>query len=344
MKTTLKDIAEKAGVSISTVSRVINDDQDKPISDETRKLVWKYVKELGYSKNNRKKSIKRNTKKIGYILNNTPNIYNHPYFSVILNSIETELKKTGYSLGFSFAEDDIKKEAIRHQIITEEADGLIIIAEYIDEELTAKIRENFENIVSINYLQTDLKSDVICIEMKKAGYNATKFLIDKGHSRIAFIGGTLTVELPELTYESRYQGFEKAMREARLNINREWVRDGDWTLDGGYIEMKKILSSGDLPTAVFTASDLMAIGAMRAIHESGLVVPTDISVISFDDIDMAKYTNPQLTTIHVPKEEIGRLAVKLLMDQINGNNPDFPIKVVVPTELVIRGSVTNPEN
>src|SRR5690554_6884101 len=112
MKTTLKDIAQKAGVSISTVSRVINDDQDKPVSEETREIVWQYVEELGY---NRKKTTKKTTKKIGYILNDTPNIYNHPYFSVILDSIKSELEKYGYSFAFSYAENDVKKESVRHQ-------------------------------------------------------------------------------------------------------------------------------------------------------------------------------------------------------------------------------------
>lgn len=343
MKVTLKDIAEKAGVSISTVSRVINDDQERPVNKETKKLVWKYVKKLGYNRNNRSdNNLKKNTKKIGYILNDTPNIYNHPYFSVILGSIESEIKSQGYSVGFLYAENDLKKEAIRHQFLTEKVDGLIIIAEFIDEEFQEKIKQNFNNIVSIDYLQSDLKKDIICVEREKAGYTATRLLIDKGHRKIAFIGGAFVEELPGVERGYRFTGYKNAIKEAGLNLKKDWIRDGDWNLEGGYREMVKIISGDNLPTAVFAASDLMAIGAMRAIHEAGLEIPGDISVISYDDIEMAKFTNPPLTTIHVPKEEIGKLAVKLLIEQINVNNPSFPLKIMVSTELIIRESVDKP--
>jgi len=338
MKVTLKDIAEKAGVSISTVSRVINDDQDTPVNEETKKIVWQLVKDMGYSKYNRNNNTKKNSKKIGYILNDTPNIYNHPYFSVMLDAIESEIKDQGYTVGFSFAENDILKEAVRHQIINEDVDGLIIIAEHIDEELLEQIKNNFENIVSIDFVTDDFHNDLIFVERKEAAYNAVNYLIDYGHKDIAYIGGC-TVDFLGMKKEQRYLGFREAMEEAKLYINKEWVRDGDWSLEGGYQQMTDILQGMERPTAVFAASDLMAIGVVRAIHQSGLSIPDDISVISFDNIEMSKYTNPALTTFHVPKKEIGKLAVKMLLDQINDQNPGFPLKVMVSAVLIERESV-----
>ncbi len=334
----MKDIAEKAGVSIATVSRVINDDQESPVNEETRKSVWQLVKDMGYSKYTRNGSGKKNTKKIGYILNDTPNIYNHPYFSVMLDAIESEIKEQGYTVGFSFAEDDIQKESVRHQIINEDVDGLIVIAEYIEDEFVNQIQENYESIVSIDYINTNFHKDLIFVEKKEAAYNATKYLIEHGHQDIAYIGGS-TVSFLGLEKEHRYLGFKKAMDEAKLYIDKQWVRDGDWSLEDGNQQMMDILKSDNRPTAVFAACDLIAIGVIRAIHQFGLTVPDDISIISFDDIEMSTYTNPSLTTFHVPKKEIGKLAVKMLLDQINGNNPGFPLKVMVSAELVERESV-----
>lgn len=325
-------------MSIATVSRVINDDQDSPVNEDTRKSVWQLVKDMGYSKYTRNGNSKKNTKKIGYILNNTPNIFNHPYFSVILDAIESEIKSQGCSVGYYFAENDIQKESVRHQIINEDVDGLIVIAEYIDEEFLVQIKEKYKNIVSIDYNSTDFDRDLILVEREKAAYIATNYLIEHGHQDIAFIGGS-TVSFLGLEKEKRYDGFNKAMDEANLSINKQWVRDGDWSLEGGNQQMMAILETDKRPTAVFAASDFMAIGVIRAIHQSGLFVPDDISVISFDDIEMSTYINPTLTTFHVPKKEIGRLAVKMLLDQINGNNPGFPLKVMVPAELIERESV-----
>ncbi|QTL97025.1 LacI family DNA-binding transcriptional regulator [Iocasia frigidifontis] len=336
MKVTLRDIAEKAGVSISTVSRVINDDQETPVNEETKKLVWQLVKDMGYSKYNG--SSKRSSKKIGYILNNTSNIFNHPYFSVLLDAIETEIKSQGYSVGFSFVESDIKKESVRHQIINDDVDGLILIANFIDEEFAEQINENYKNIVSIDFVSDNFNNDLILIEKKKAAYNAVRYLIEHGHEEIAYIGGGF-VGGQGMKKSHRYLGYKKAMDEKNLIINEQWVRNGDWSLEGGYLQMMEIIKAEKIPTAVYTASDLMAIGVFRAIQQSGLTVPDDISVISYDNIEMSKYSNPPLTTFHVPKREIGKLAVKLLLDQINDQNPGFPLKIMVSAELVERESV-----
>lgn len=337
MKVTLKDIAEKAGVSISTVSRVINDNQETPVNEETRKLVWQLVKDMGYSKYNG--STKKNIKKIGYILNNTSNIYNHPYFSVLLDAIESEIKSQGYSVGFSFVENDIKKESVRHQIINENVDGLILIADQIDEEFAERINENYQNIVSIDFVSNKFNNDLIFIEKKEAAYNAVKYLIDHGHEEIAYIGGFVGGQ--GLKKSHRYLGFKKAMDEDNLIINDQWLRNGDWSLNGGYLQMVEIIRSKNIPTAVYTASDLMGLGVLRAVQQSGMTVPDDISVISYDNIAMSKYSNPPLTTYHVPKREIGKLAVKLLLDQINDQNPGFPLKIMVSAELIERESVAN---
>lgn len=344
MGVTLKDIAQKAGVSISTVSRVINDDQESPVSEDTRALVWRLVKEMGYVKNGRDRSIKRNTKKIGYIFNETPNIYNHPYFSVILEAIEAEIKARGYTVGFSFCETDIKNQAIRHQMLSERAAGIIVVSDFIEEELLNELKENFPNIVFIDTIREKLISDLIYVDREKAGYEITNYLIKLGHKVIGFIGGSYVEKgAPTFYQEKRFLGFKRAMEEANLIIDKSLIRDGRWLMEDGYNMMQDIIKKGKIPTAIFSASDLMAIGAMRAIHEAGLNIPDDISVISYDGVEMAKFTNPPLTTVHVPKKGIGKLAVKMLLEQINNDwDIPFPSKVIVPTELIVRQSVGKP--
>lgn len=342
MGVTLKDIAEEAGVSISTVSRVINDDQESPVNEETKQRVWKYVKTLGYSKSSKSSVSSKKTKEIGLIFNMTPDIYNHPYFSVILTAIENEIKERGYDLAFSLSESDIQKRSTRHQIISSDLAGIIVVSDFIEEELLNDLKEKFKNLVFIDSYKKDLYRDIILVEREKAGYDLTQYLIDKGHRDIAFIGGSFAEkETPDFYHEKRFLGFKKAMHDNNLEWKDEWIIDGSWEKEPAYIAAQKLLKQKELPTAIFVASDQMAIGIMRAIHEEGLTIPEDISIISYDNIDMAAYTNPPLTTMNIPKTAIGKLAVKRLIERIEGldEDLDIPIRFFVSTKLIERDSV-----
>lgn len=344
MGVTLKDIAEKAGVSISTVSRVINDDQESPVNEDTKKRVWKYVKALGYSKGSKNNSAKK-TKEIGLIFNMTPDIYNHPYFSVILTAIENEIKRRGYDLAFSLSEKDIKKESTRHQVISSDLDGIIVVSDFIERKLLEELKEKFQNLVFIDSYKEDINRDIILVEREKAGYELTQYLIDMGHQDIAFMGGEFAEkEAPEFNQEKRFLGFKKAMRDNNLNWKDNWVIVGSWEKEPAYFAAKKMLQGDEIPTAIFAASDQMAIGIMRAINEMGLNIPEDISIISYDNIDMAAYTNPPLTTMNIPKKTIGKLAVKRLVELIEDEDEDLniPLKFLVSTNLVERESVAEP--
>ena len=347
MGVTLKDIAEKAGVSISTVSRVINNDQSRPVSDHTSEIVWNYVEELGYNKykkNNQQQST--NTKSIGFILNDTPKIYNHPFFSVMLEGLEAEARKQGYSIAFSYTQADLEVPAIEHQLISqEEADGVIIIAEYIDNEFFEELKESFENIVIFDNRNPDIHDyDAINVKRREAAREIMEYLIKLGHEEIAFIGGILIgSNHSSVTHEDRYLGYEDIMKKHNLKIKEKYIKNGGWEMDIAYEKMKEILQLEKIPTAIFVASDYMSIGAMRAIHEAGLQIPDDISIVSYDNIKMAPFTNPPLTTIHVPKKEIGKQLVKTLIDRIN-DDIYMPIKMIAPTELKIRESAASPKN
>jgi len=342
MGVTLKDIAEKAGVSISTVSRVINDDQETPVNEETKERVWKYVKTLGYSKSSKSSVSNKKTKEIGLIFNMAPDIYNHPYFSVILTAIENEIKAKGYDLAFSLSERDIKKQSTRHQINSSDLAGIIVVSDFIEEELLNDLKDKFENLVFIDSYREDIYRDIILVEREKAGYDLTQYLIERGHQDIAFIGGSFAErESLDFFQEKRFLGFKKAMEDNNLKYKDEWVINGNWEKETAYFVTKKLLKSNELPTAIFAACDQMAIGIMRAVYEEGLSIPEDISIISYDNIEMAAYTNPPLTTMNIPKTTIGKLAVKRLIERIEGQDKDLdiPIRFFVSTKLMERASV-----
>ncbi|SFL98197.1 LacI family DNA-binding transcriptional regulator [Halanaerobium salsuginis] len=343
MSVTLKDIAEKAGVSIATVSRVINDDQESPVNEETKQRVWKYVKDMGYIKTNKTNGNSKKNKEIGLIFNTAPDIYTHPYFSVILTAIETEIKASGYQLAFSLSEKDIQKQSTQHQIISADLSGIIVVSDFIEKDLLELLKEKFDNLVFIDSYRKNLGRDVILVEREKAGYELTQYLIDKGHRKIAFVGGSFAEkEAPDFYHEKRFIGFKNAMQDNNLTWQDKWVIDGKWGKEEAYLAVQNLLTEEELPTAVFAACDQMAIGIMRAIHERGLKVPADISIISYDNIDMAAYTNPPLTTMNIPKMAIGKLAVKRLIERIEGQDKELniPIQFLVSTNLIERSSVT----
>ena len=345
MGVTLKDIAEKAGVSISTVSRVINNDQSRPVSEHTSEIVWNYVDQLGYNKhkkNNQQQQSK--TKSIGFILNDTPKIYNHPFFSVMLGGLEDEARKQGYSIAFSYTQADLEIPAIEHQLVSQEkADGVIIIAEYIENKFFEELKESFENVVIFDNRNPDIHGyDAINVKRREAARKIVEYLVELGHQEIAFIGAALIGSNHDtVVHEDRYLGYADVMKKHGLPIREEYVKKADWEMELAYQKMKEILELDELPTAVFVASDYMSIGAIRAIHEAELQIPDDISIVSYDNIKMAPFTNPPLTTVHVPKEEIGRQLVKTLIDRINGDI-HMPLQIIAPTELKIRESAAPP--
>lgn len=342
MKVTLKDVAAKAGVSVSTVSRVLNGDSFKAGSRETQERVWKAAKELGYIRRKSaaaKRALPGSYRRIGCIIENTPRVFDHPFYSVILNGIEKEAKAQGYSIGFTCTQKELDDPVLLHKMLTDEqADGVIVIAIHLDESLYNDLKNHFGHVVFIDNRNPKLDADVIVIEREESAYQAVRYLIGLGHTRIGYIGSTLIGEVnSHLTQEERFIGYKRAMEEAGLSIDEELVKDGHWSLEGGFCAMKEILAAKEVPTAIFSASDLMAIGALRASQEAGLRTPHDISIVSYDDIEIAAYTSPPLTTVHVPKKELGQTAVRTLVQRINGEL-NLPLKIILPTRLVERES------
>ncbi|WP_010278023.1 LacI family DNA-binding transcriptional regulator [Paenibacillus senegalensis] len=340
---TLKEIAQHAGVSISTVSRVLNNDLSRHFSEETKVKIRNAAKELGYDPSDSVKSAGRRStsspetkqRKIGCIVAVPQNKYNHPYFSPILEGIEQQLDELGHRLTFVSTVKELQgEEEMRRRIRESGLDGFIIV-EGIAPEMYQSIKEMVPAVVGIDI--SDLTVPVVSYDRVQAAKSAVRHLISQGHQRIAFIGGTgLTGDLDR---EKRYRGYRYALQEAGLEVDARLVVNAGWDVDVSYARMADLLAGQEieLPTAVFAASDMLAISAMRAVTEQGLRIPEDIAFVGLDNIELSQYTSPPLSTIHIPKSEIGRMAAKILIDELEGKHP-LPFKAFMPFQLLIRAS------
>ncbi|WHH56853.1 substrate-binding domain-containing protein [Petroclostridium sp. X23] len=345
MAVTLKDIAEKAQVSISTVSRIINNDQTKPASKETTDKVWKIVRELGYVPNLNARSLIKGqeegegdarTKAIGCIFTSTRDTYNDPFFSQIARGIQAEAAKRGYVMGYSFSSCDMNESALYNNVTANRVDGAIVLGRF-DQEFLAFLKNNIKNLVyaGLNYVNAGF-DEIIC-DAYKAVASAIEHLIGLGHINIGYIGSIPGTQKINVVNEHRFEAFQDTMRKHGIEVCEGFVRNIELCTEEGYKGMKELLKCSNRPSAVFAANDVVAIGVMKAIHEEGLRIPEDIAVMGLDDIDIAAYLRPGLTTIHVPKEELGKFAVKMLIDRIE-NGHDLPVRVDLPFELVVRES------
>ena len=337
---TMRDIAKQAEVSIATVSRVINGDPTLSVTDETRKRIAEVVDELQY-KLPRKKSDKASesveVKNIGLVISNDETI--DPYFLSMRLGVESVSEK--YSMNIStiltIGKSDFTATALSR------LDGLIIFGDVILEDLQDVYYHN-DNIVIVDFLPEENIYDVVLSDFETATSQVMDYLFNLGHTDIAYIGGQgairgITTEKVISKEDTRKRIYEQKMEEKNL-YNPENILLGDFGSNSGYLLTKELIESESnaRPTAIVVASDPMAIGVMRALHEAGIMVPAEISVFSFDDIDSAAYLNPSLSTVKVHTEEMGRTAVKLMYDRLHSNRV-LPLKVILPTELVVRDSV-----
>ncbi|MGO4538813.1 LacI family DNA-binding transcriptional regulator [Paenibacillus sp. 2TAB19] len=334
----LKDIAEQVGVSISTVSRVMKNDSTRSVSEETRKRIWEVAEKIGYKANRSEKSNRNDSKNnmvhIGCVVAIPQNKYNNPYFSVILEGVERALTEAGIRLEFIYSiENQSDIQQLQSLVKEHRIDGMIIV-ERIDQDAYEWIKKHVRAVVGVDL--SDKTLPVVCYDRELAAKEAVQHLIKQGHKQIGYIGG------PELNddfrLEKRFVGFKSAMNEAGLPVDDNWMIDVKWDVSLSY-EMTKLAfeKDGYSPTAIFAASDMMAIAAMRAATERGLRVPEDIAVIGIDNIEISEFTSPPLTTIHVPKVEMGMYAVKLLLDYLD-NQYSLPIRMTIPYRMIHRRS------
>lgn len=334
MSSTLKDIAKKTGVSVSTVSRVLHDNSKKyKISEETQLRVKQSAKEMGYRINTLARGLRlQKTFEIGLIV---PDISN-PFFSAVIKSLAGELRKGGYNFIVYDTDEDIaiEKSAIK-SLLEKRVDGLIIASVGQEFSHIQKIRDANIPLVMIDRCFDSLDIDSVSVDNVKGALFAVNHLIKEGHTRIAFIQG-----LPG-TYanETRLEGYKKSLTDAGLAIDDHLIVGDDFRSLNGYLETKHLLKIQNPPTAIFTAGDLIALGALEACRENGIRIPTDISLVTFDDPVFTSYLSPALTAIEQPITKMTEMAVAMLYRRMR-NPDDERRKVLLEPKLNVRNSVS----
>lgn len=338
MVTTIKDIAKHANVSIATVSRVLNNDKNLAVANKTRERIISVASELNYIPL-RQRKLKTNEKKpqvnkfkIGIVMWCSEEYeWEDTYFLSIRRGIENECNKRGIVV------NKIVHLGSVNNIQINSIDGLIFVGK-TDKETEDKMREKInKNIIFVNHSPDDEIFDAIVIDYENASKKALDHLFSYGHKKIGFIGG-LGADVVGMgnNEDPRRVFYEKYLKEKNV-FNSNYIYEvDDYFISDGYKAMKKALEGGALPSAFYIASDAMAIGAMRALQEVDIQVPKDVSIVSFNDIEMASFIKPSLTTIKIYTEEMGKMAVKLLLDRLDGRV--IPMKIVAPSYLVVRES------
>ena len=329
---TMKDIAKLAGVSTSTVSHVIN--KTRFVSEEISERVNNAAKELNYyAPSALARSLKVNrTKTIGMLVTSSTN----PFFGEVVKGVERSCYHEGYSLILCNTEGD--NERMRESINTllqKRVDGLILMCSSLEGE-RIDVFERYPDIpvVVMDWGPMLFTSDKIQDNSLRGGYLAAKYLIDCGHKEVGCITGPLIKHQAQM----RYEGYKRAMLEAELEFNANWIVESDFECEGGYQAFKKMVERGPLPSSIFVSNDMMAMGVINAANELGIQIPEQLSIIGYDDIHIAKFMSPSLTTIHQPKYRLGQAAVETLLRKLDDKSDEAQVVQLEPT-LVERNSV-----
>lgn len=330
---TVKDVAEHAGVSIATVSRVVNQSED--VSQELREKVLQAVEELGYHPSRTAQRLRaRKSLVIGLIISDIQN----PFFTSVVRGIEDVAHQQDYSIILCNSDEDPEKEKLYIDVMrSEEVAGLIIsstsqVTEYINRLLDSGIP-----VVAMDRSIKHQQVDIVSVENVLGAYEAVSYLIQKGHQWIGFIGLPMNLT----TGVERREGYINALKDHGLKPVEELMCIGDARQEGGFNCATDLLEGGRPLTALFASNNLMTLGALGAIRSQGLRVPEDVSLIGFDDMPWAQYLNPPLTVVSQPTYELGKQSAELLLKRIS--HPDEKTKQIrLKTKLVVRQSVGPP--
>jgi LacI family transcriptional regulator len=305
---TIKDVAQRAGVSPSTVSHVMNN--TRYVEPQTRERVLRAMADLNYQPNRLARSLRnQKTNTLGVLLPNSAN----PFFAQVLLGIEDASFARNYSVILGNANDDPERELSHLEVLaSKQIDGVLLISTGAYAQALELLARHNMPTVMVDRSPGERPIDSIMVDNAGGGRVATEYLITLGHQRIGCITGPLLLT----PSADRVVGYRSALRKAGIAPDEALIVPGDFSHEGGYRAAERLLRLGPPVTAIFACNDLMAVGAIRAVHEAGLRVPHDVSVVGFDDIPLSSFIVPPLTTVAQPAEELGRIAVDLLVQRL----------------------------
>jgi len=329
---TLKKIAEKLGVSITTVSRVLNQDKTLSVSDDLRKTIIETAKKMNYkTPRNRPSILSKNRYKIAIIhWYNVNEEMDDPYYMQIRRGIQQLAQKGGLDTTLIY-----KVNGKFSSLITQKFDGIICIGKFSSQQINQFLRVS-KKIVFVDSSPDEEKYDSVIIDFNYAVKNVLRYIINKRYKKIGYLGGIEHISKNIRLGERRELVFRDYLYQKNL-LNTSYIHVGSFTSESGYRLMKAALAKKDHAEVYFCANDTIALGALRAIHEKGLKVPTDVSIIGFNDNPTSNYTSPPLSTVHVYTEFMGEESLRSLIEIIEGR--DVNMKKIIPTKLLIRKSL-----
>jgi LacI family transcriptional regulator len=328
---TIYDVSELAGVSLATVSRVMND-SDK-VAAKTRQKVEAAMKQLGYQPNSIAQSLASNrSNSVGILV---PELHG-PFFGAMLSSIELELRKHGKYVIITAGHSDAEREQDAIEFLaSRKCDALIVFVFAISNERIKLLRESSVPVVIIGRLIPGMEDDCVSLDNEKGGYIATKALIEAGHRQLACITG------PQWKSDGRERlaGYKQALAEFGLTFDQRTVVEGDYEESSGRTGMEQLLQTEIPFTGLVCANDEMAAGAIAIAREHGVTIPDDLSIVGFDNVFFTRYMHPQLSTVDYPIDKMGQMAARCVLRDVYGKS-DLDIQCRFEPKLVRRASIT----
>ena len=330
------DVAKLANVSFMTVSRVINGKEN--VKEDTRRRVLKAIEELGYHPNAAARALNNNkTDGIGIIIPHAEFMTVAPYFLDLITSLESNIDRAGYHLVFKLPSSLKSTSDYTQLYLQRKVDGVIVLAPSVDQWLLRKLITDEVPSVVVYGRDDELDINYIDADNHKGAKQAMGYLFALGHKRIGMITGSTTL----ICGRDRISGYLEAHEDHGVEVDKRLIFYGDWKPESGVKAFRYFFSLENQPTAVFCANDHMALGLMRAATDAGLVIPRDLSIFGYNNITYSGFLTPALCTMKQPLNEIGRMAVDLLIKTID--NPDRPKeKIMMDTEFIKRESCTVP--
>ena len=329
MPVTLVELAQAAGVSVSTVSRALSNGK-YPLKKETRQKILELAQEMGYKPNLIARGLQSShSHLVGVIVDRMQS----PFAAATVEGIQDGLRHAGYSISIAYSNRDqaIATDAI-HSFYSHQVDGIIILNSWLHTFNDPILALQDRPFVFVNRVFGNRIQNCVGPGDRQGARLATEHLVELGHRRIGYINGMEDW----IEAQNRLSGYRDVLTEHGLAVDETLIRHGDWGVDSGYEAARELLALEERPTAIFAANDMMAMGTIYAIQKAGLDVPTDIAVVGYDDRDFAAWIRPALTTVRMPSYEMGQAAARLLLQQINKEELEDATQIT--GQLIVRES------
>lgn len=329
MAATMRDVKNKTGLSMATISKYLNGGNVLP---ENKILIEQAIEELHYEVNELARGLVKNeTRTVGVLVHNIANFFS----GYMLHYVGQELRKRGYGMMIcdSCNDEGLERENLRF-LLNRKVDGIIVMAVSMSGNFLKPAKKAGIPVVLLDRSFQDEETDCVCIDNRVAAYRAVDTLIKKHHQKIAFIGSDV-----EDTGIERLKGYKEAMEQAKIPFRKEYVKLGRFGVEEGYTKMKELLTMRDRPTAVFLSNYETSLGGVMAVNESNLSYPEDVSIFGFDDLLVANVMQPKLWTIVQPMEVLCLKAVELLLERIQSKEKSAPMKLSFGVTVQEGGSI-----